>query len=240
MSKLRIIKSTSHTSWEMSGIGSNSGTSGGISDFTIANTGMTGFSFFNIGSGNGNPLPVNLVDFAASCNDKATVDVKWSTASEQNSQNFVIERSRDLTQWEFLTEIDAAGNSNYLIAYASTDVDPFNGVSYYRLVQVDNNGVETIYGPISVSCSDNENSMIVFPNPTKGNFTVEIASDENISNAVIQITDLTGKVINERSANILEGRTQFTFEGLDLQLGTYIINLNTGNGKINPVRVVVN
>ena len=56
----------------------------------------------------------------------------------------------------------------------------------------------------------------------------------------MQITDLTGKVINERTTNILEGKSQFTFEGLDLQLGTYIINLNTGNGKINPVRVVVN
>ncbi len=240
MLKLRIIKSTSHTSWEMSGIGSNSGTTGGVTDFTIANTGMTGFSWFNIGSGNANPLPVTLVNFAANCNDKAQVNVKWTTASEQNSESFIVERSRDLVQWELLATIPAAGNSNYNIDYSTFDVDPLSDVSYYRLVQIDNNGIETLYEPISVSCSDTENSMIVFPNPTKGNFTVEISSDENISNAQIQITDLTGKVINERSANILEGKSQFTFEGLDLQLGTYIINLNTGNGKINPVRVVVN
>ncbi len=240
MTKLRIIKSTSHTSWEMSGIGSNSGTTGGVTDFTIANTGMTGFSWFNIGSGNANPLPVTLVNFAANCNEKAQVDVTWTTASEQNSEIFKVERSRDLAQWELLTTLNAAGNSNFNIDYAILDTDPFSGVSYYRLVQIDDNGVETIYGPISVSCSDTENSMIVFPNPTKGNFIVEISSSESISNAQIQITDLTGKVINERSTNILEGKSQFTFEGLDLQLGTYIINLKTGNGKINPVRVVVN
>jgi hypothetical protein len=168
------------------------------------------------------------------------VEVKWTTASEQNSENFIVERSRDLAQWDFVTTVNGAGNSNYAIDYATVDVDPFAGVSYYRLVQVDLNGAETIYGPISVACAEAENGMVVFPNPTKGNFTVEISSNENISDAQIQITDLTGKVINERTTSILEGKTQFTFEGLDLQLGTYIINLNTGNGKINPVRVVVN
>jgi hypothetical protein len=240
MSQLRMIKSASHTSWDMSGIGTNTGATGGVSDLTITNTGMTGFSWFNIGSGQISWLPVELTNFAANCNEKSQVEIKWSTASEQNSENFIIERSRDLTQWEYVSTIDAAGNSNYNIDYSTVDTDPLAGVSYYRLVQADFNGTEKIYGPISVSCSDTENSIIVFPNPTKGNFTVEISSTEIFTNAQLQITDLTGKVIDERSTNILEGKNQFTFEGLNLQLGTYIINLNSVNGKINPVRVVVN
>ncbi len=212
---------------------------------TLANTSFAEFSipgfseFWLLNSGEPSALPVEMVSFAASCNDKE-VEVKWTTASEHNSQNFIIETSRDLSNWITVGQVNAAGNSNQNIDYTIIDGNPISGVSYYRMLQVDLNGVERIYGPISVSCSDAENSMIVFPNPTKGNFTVEISSDENINNAQIQITDLTGKVINERSANILEGKSQFTFEGLDLPLGTYIINLNTGNGKINPVRVVVN
>jgi hypothetical protein len=240
MSQLRMIKSASHTTWDMSGIGTNTGATGGVSDLTITNTGMTGFSWFNIGSGQISWLPVELTNFAANCNEKSQVEIKWSTASEQNSENFIIERSRDLTQWEFVSTINAAGNSNYNINYSTADTDPFGGISYYRLIQVDNNGAEKIYGPISVSCAGNENGMVVFPNPTKGNFTVEISSTEIFTNAQLQITDLTGKVIDERSTNILEGKNQFTFEGLNLQLGTYIINLNSVNGKINPVRVVVN
>jgi hypothetical protein len=204
-------------------------------EFTIP-----GFSeFWLMNSENATPLPVQLTNFNASCNLNE-VNVKWTTASEQNSQSFIVERSRDLAIWEFVSEIGAAGNSSSDLNYTVSDLDPIAGVSYYRLKQVDLDGAEKIYGPISVACFENENSMIVFPNPTKGNFTVEISSSENISNAQIQVTDLTGKVINERTTNILEGKSQFTFEGLDLQLGTYIINLNTGNGKINPVRVVVN
>jgi hypothetical protein len=201
---------------------------------------VPGFSeFWLMNSEFATPLPVMLTSLAASCDEKE-VSVKWTTATEQNSQNFIVERSRDLVIWEFVSDVEAAGNSSTSINYAASDLNPIAGVSYYRLKQVDLNGAETIYGPISVACAEAENSMIVFPNPTKGNFTVEISSSENISNAQIQITDLTGKVINERTTNILEGKSQFTFEGLDLQLGTYIINLNTGNGKINPVRVVVN
>jgi hypothetical protein len=242
MSKLRIIKSSgpAHTSWDNGGIGSNTGATGGVSDFTIANTGMTGFSFFNIGSGNANPLPVTMLDFAANCNEKFQVDVNWTTASEQNSESFIIERSRDLTAWEYVSTVNAAGNSNYNIDYSTVDTDPFGGVSYYRMVQVDNNGVETIYGPISVSCVDETNSMIVFPNPTKGDFIVEISSNEDLSDSQLIITDLSGKVISTRIINVLQGKTQAIFENQELQLGTYIIQLKSSNHNIQPVRVVVN
>ncbi len=201
---------------------------------------IPGFSeFWLMNSENATPLPVQLTSFTANC-DKEEIVVKWSTATEQNSQSFIVERSRDLAIWEIVAEVDAAGNSSSELNYLVNDFDPISGISYYRMKQVDLDGIVKIYGPTSVSCAENENSMIVFPNPTKGNFTVEISSAENISDAQIQITDLTGKLINERSTNILEGKNQFTFEGLDLQLGTYIIHLKTVNGKINPVRVVVN
>jgi hypothetical protein len=212
---------------------------------TLLNTSYAEFSipsfseFWLMHSGAPSALPVDMTSFSSTCKNQ-NVEVNWTTASEQNSQSFVLETSRDLSNWITVSQVAAAGNSSQNIDYSLVDVNATAGVSYYRLIQIDLNGVEKIYGPISASCSDTENSMIVFPNPTKGNFTVEISSSENINNAQIQVTDLTGKVINERTTSILEGKTQFTFEGLDLQLGTYIINLNTGNGKINPVRVVVN
>jgi hypothetical protein len=168
------------------------------------------------------------------------VDVNWTTASEQNSESFIIERSRDLTAWEYVSTVNAAGNSNYNIDYSTVDTDPFGGVSYYRMVQVDNNGVETIYGPISVSCVDETNSMMVFPNPTKGDFIVEISSNEDLSDSQLIITDLSGKVISTRIINVLQGKTQAIFENQELQLGTYIIQLKSSNHNIQPVRVVVN
>ncbi len=240
MSELRLIKSVTHTTWDNTGVGSHSAPVGGVSDFTISNSGMTGFSFFNIGSGNANPLPVTLLNFAANCNEKLNVDVKWTTASEQNSEIFTVERSRDLAQWEFVTNINAAGNSNYNINYATADADAFGGVSYYRLVQTDINGAESIYGPISVSCSEDGNSMIVFPNPTNGAFTVEIYSNESLNQAELHVTDLSGKVIGLKIVDIQKGKNQVYFEDLGLQLGTYIIDVTSTTNQIIPVKMVVN
>ena len=238
------------TSYATSNLYINQGSNGAISIAngfveTIAGSSyieftIPGFSeFWLMNSGNATPLPVQLTNFAATCN-KEEVLVKWTTASEQNSQNFIVQRSRDLSEWEYVSTVNAAGYSNFSINYESIDTNPIGGTSYYRLVQIDYNGVEKIYGPISVSCSDASNGMIVFPNPTKGNFTVEITTDEDFSDSQLVITDLSGKVITSRIINVLEGKTQAIFENQDLQLGTYIIQLNSSNHNIQPVRVVVN
>jgi hypothetical protein len=240
MSKLRLMKSVSHTTWDNTGLGAHSAPAGGTADFTISNSGMTGFSWFNIGSGNANPLPVTMLNFAANCNEKSQVDVKWTTASEQNSQSFVVERSRDLSQWEYVTSINAAGNSNYNINYATADDSPISGTSYYRLIQIDLNGSEVIYGPISVSCAEESSEMIVFPSPNNGNFTVEITTDENLNESELVIIDLAGKIVSKRNINVLQGKTQAIFQNQELQVGTYIIQLNSSNHNIQPVKVVVN
>ncbi len=237
--QLRIIKSVGHLTWDNSGLGAHTAPVGSVADFTIANTGLTGFSWFNVGSGNPSALPVTMLDFAANCNEKSEVDIKWTTASEQNSQSFIVEKSRDLLQWQYVTTLDAAGNSNYNIDYSTIDNAPFNGVSYYRLLQLDFNGTEVIYGPISVSCANSSNGMVVFPSPNNGNFTVEISTDENLNDSELVIIDVAGKIVSKRNINILQGKTQAIFQNQELQAGTYIIELISGNHGLKPVRIVV-
>ncbi len=240
LSTLRIIKTSNHAAWNdnPAGDGNHVAASGSLTDFTIGANAMTGFSWFNVGSDGSNPLPVTLSSFSASCNE-TEVNLFWTTASEQNSQRFTVEKSRDLTQWSFVGELSAAGNSNYVIHYQLADVNPFDGLSYYRLIQTDFNGAEKSYGPVSVSCKGKENEMTVFPNPTKGSFTVEISSSENLDNAVIQLYDIAGKLISNRIAQVVEGSNQFSYEGLDLQMGTYIVKLVHADSQVQPVKVIV-
>jgi hypothetical protein len=240
ITQLRILKSVSHTTWDNNGLGLHSTPEGVTTDFTISNTGMTGFSWFNVGSGNANPLPVTMLEFAANCNEKSQVDVKWTTASEQNANTFIIERSRDLVEWEYVTEVAAAGNSNYNINYQAIDANPIGGTSYYRLLQIDFNGAKEIYGPISVSCANEGESMIVFPNPTNASFTVEINSTESISQTILNISDLSGKTIKSNLIDINQGKNQFYFDDLDLQFGTYIIYILNSQNQIKPVKIIIN
>lgn len=103
------------------------------------------------------PLPVELYSFEGSTIDGMNL-ITWSTASEHNSDYFVIERSVDGENWSDITKVMASGNSNTLINYSYID-NSFNRViNYYKLRQVDFDGVYKTYGPIMV---DNRSTKII-------------------------------------------------------------------------------
>lgn len=219
---------------------SNGTSPAGIASSQFVQFATPGFSEFWLhGNTTASPLPITLTNFGASCDQKGDVVLNWSTASEQNSSHFVIERSRDLITWNLVSTLTAGGNTTTEQVYTLTDVDALSGVSYYRLVQVDFNGDSEIYGPISVTCeSSASNSMTIFPNPTKGDFTVEVTSDQATTNVTLQLTDLTGKIIASRQVDLVAGKNQLLFSDLDLQMGTYFIRIQS-ELEIRPVKLVV-
>jgi len=86
-------------------------------------------------------LPVLLTTFYANPGKNYSVDLHWETASEQNSNHFVIERSTDGQSFKVIDQVPAAGNSFLPRNYAYTDKTPpstGNGKLIYRLKQVDN------------------------------------------------------------------------------------------------------
>lgn len=95
------------------------------------------------------PLPVEMLEFSASLQDDGAM-VKWSTASENNSLKFDLYRSSDGSTWGLLDEIPAAGFSNSELTYKYFDTRIEPGYSYYKLIQIDIDGKEDIYGPVYV------------------------------------------------------------------------------------------
>jgi hypothetical protein len=96
-------------------------------------------SFASSNATTSSPLPVTWLSFTAELkNDKAILD--WSTAQETNSSHFVIEKSSDGIQFASAGTVQAAGNSFNPVNYQYTDNDPIDGISYYRLKQVDLDG----------------------------------------------------------------------------------------------------
>ncbi len=93
-------------------------------------------------------LPVELTQFEATGYPQWNV-VKWTTASEQNSDYFSLESSTDGEIWRQITKKPAAGNSTQDIKYSWIDYTQ-KELTYYRLVQFDIDGKFEIYGPILV------------------------------------------------------------------------------------------
>jgi hypothetical protein len=84
-------------------------------------------------------LPIKLLSFTATKNKEQTL-LLWTTANEQNSSHFGIERSLDGISFEMLEKIMASGNSTTLINYSFVDKKPALGTNYYRLKQEDYDG----------------------------------------------------------------------------------------------------
>lgn len=94
-------------------------------------------------------LPVELLYFEGTGN-RTFNSLKWSTASEHNSDYFLLERSVDGEQWDYVGTTKAMGNSTQVVDYLYVDNFVSNGYVYYNLKQVDYDGNFKMYGPISI------------------------------------------------------------------------------------------
>lgn len=170
----------------------------------------------------GNPLPVRLLHFNAEATESRQVRLAWETGEERNSSHFVVERSRNMREFEILGQVESTGSSLISKKYDFIDQSPLPGANYYRLRQVDRDGSETVYRSQSVTISSYGS---LYPNPSDGRyFTVEADLG-----SVVTIRSITGGDIPFRS-RILNATKLEISPTSALQPGLYIVSVN-GRGK---------
>jgi hypothetical protein len=182
------------------------------------------------------PLSVTLSNFSAECLENKT-QIRWTTANEQNSDFFQLERSRDGLNWEVVTTVDGAGTvatpTNYLVSD-----NAFNEV-YYRLKQTDFDGKSEYFGPIAINCAAS-NELIVYPNPNTGKFTVAINASEAMGAATVLVHDVSGKLVASGNVNVLSGTNTVHFQDNNLVRGTYIVSVKNEKQELfTPVKLIV-
>ena len=119
-----------------------------------------------------------------------------STALELNNDFFTVERSNDAVNFEELIIIDGAGNSNQTLNYTTKDVNPFNGVSYYRLKQTDFDGKFAYSNIVSVEFTTPKMlDLVVFPNPAKNGESIylKFAGVEKAKEILVVVRDIMGR-----------------------------------------------
>jgi hypothetical protein len=237
ISKLRIIssKGPDHSSWVLAGTPGAGQSVLASGDFLLEETGVTGFSFFNGGGNDNNPLPVELVSFTGAC-DNGVISLTWQTASEFNSSHFDVEKSRDGENWQLLSKIASAGTSNELISYQTADHNAIDGNNYFRLRQVDIDGTEKVYDPINVSCAEVTTGYFSsFPNPSGSAFQVLVNNKELIGVCILNMVDATGKVIEQREIEVKDGINMFVVNQ-ELTPGIYFLNISNGSKSTQVLR----
>jgi hypothetical protein len=198
--------------------------------------GYTSFSEHAIGKSPSNqPLPVGLSSFEVSCLEEGKVSVKWSTSTENNSSHFVVERSVNGNTWNVAGTVAASGYSQDVLNYEFLDRSE-SSVSYYRLVQVDLNGQETEYQPVSILCNSSELELVTLPNPSGQAFNIMYNALSAVSPVELQITDAQGKTLYSKSHAVSAGVNVFEITDFTVVPGTYFVKVTTTDGTAKVVR----
>jgi hypothetical protein len=155
-----------------------SGTFTGTEEFYLVMDGNAGSSCtYTLQGINVVPLPIELVYFRAKQLNNANI-LQFEVASQIDNDYFTIERSTDGAQWDVVTTIDGAGDSQEQARYAYTDMSFSRAINYYRLKQTDFNGDFKYSDIVSV---DNR------------------LSDKD----VVGIYDLNGKVVDRNTSGLI-------------------------------------
>jgi Secretion system C-terminal sorting domain len=183
------------------------------------------FSLWTIGQSN-SALPIILSSFNTNCKEDGA-NLQWATVFEQNSEKFIIEKSKDALNWQAIATIDAKGRA---ADYAFHDAE--GGKVYYRLKQVDKDG-SFIYSKVLVSdCAVKSITLLLYPNPAVDYTELVFTSDEAF-NTNIRIISGKGQLVKNIQAAVQKGFNKIRINTASFGSGTYTIELNSNKLKLS-------
>ncbi len=219
---LTAVKRDMNNQWTLSGTHlDNFGTA---NNPILSRINAKGWSNWGLG-GEGDPLPVELVSMNLDCNENNVV-FKWTTASEFNSESFLLEKSENCIEWIKIEEIQAAGFSNELLNYVVNDIR-ISGLNYYRLSQKDFDGKQKIYDPVMLDCKDESPfKILVWPNPDETGFHLFINDVSLVGICTITLKNSIGEVVLEQKIQCESGTNIFDFSTIKFPKGIYFIQVS--------------
>lgn len=187
------------------------------------------------------PLPVELVSFTGKQIDES-IRLDWVTAAELDNDYFEVQRSADGEHFETIGKVEGNGTSNFQHYYIFNDNKPLRGITYYRLVQYDFDGVFEIHQTISVESSVVERRMqiLAYPNPVLDRKLLNVELNvEHKTSALIRVLSVTGKVVLEE-VKVLEKGNQHVVLNFSSELtpGMYALIVTQGIDRYTNKLVV--
>jgi hypothetical protein len=183
-------------------------------------------------------LPVVLKSFNATAEGKIA-KIEWVTASEQNNDRFVIERSSDGNNYYHLATTKGMGNSSSTHQYVAYDNNPSKGKNYYRLLQYNIDGRATDQGVKTVSFNVGGIATAkAYPNPSNGNTGILLNNYEG-KQISVTVVDMNGKILRSQVIPTPNGQGYYKLNTNSALLkGHYILNI-AGDGLKQELKMIV-
>ena len=174
------------------------------------------------------PLPVDFLSFTARRVNRSHVDLRWETATEINNRGFAIQRNIGNNQWQpvgYIPSEAISGNSSSVISYSFIDPNDHEGISQYRIRQVDLDGRSKFSEIRVVRGYGQKEEIIIYPVPSQDG-KVTIVFNDRETTRDLTLTDMHGRTIRQwRSV------TGNIFQLDQLRTGIYTISIHDRNRK---------
>ncbi|MCX6141101.1 MAG: GEVED domain-containing protein [Candidatus Kapabacteria bacterium] len=206
------------------------------------------FDFFE--SNGGGLVPVSLVSFDAKARTN-DVDVFWTTATEKNTDHFIVERAMisgakagevsSSSDFATVRTVPAAGSSTIRRDYSIKDENLASGTYTYRLTAIDMDGARSSSQEVNVTI-DGEGAGLqladVTPNPVansaKVSFSLTTAGDVQL----IMVNVAGQEVLTVTQGSFAAGTHSASIDAATLASGTYTLVLRS-NGLVVSKNVTI-
>ncbi len=184
-------------------------------------------------------LPITLLDFTGQADGTASL-LKWSTAQEENSNYFSVERSQDGKDFTAIGQVSAADNSDQTLNYSFTDPSPFTGNNYYRLHMVNMDGTSGYSGIVVVNFNSTSQLVVVYPNPAHGSFQL-LLKNMQAGTYGLTLLNAAGQTVMAKTiqASSPTSYSETVNLGANLAAGTYLVRIVDAQQHSYITRIVI-
>jgi len=158
----------------------------------------------------------------------------WTTAAEIDNDYFTLERSYDGVNFETVSEVPGAMNSNSAITYTELDHEIVTGNTYYRLLVTDVNGntVPATDNVVVLTRGDIVfNVTEVYPVPADQVVNVVFTTDSN-TDVKARVYDLAGKLMDVMDVEAQNGANTLSIDISAYAVGSYYVALTNDSQTV--------
>ncbi|GAA5224998.1 T9SS type A sorting domain-containing protein [Membranihabitans marinus] len=181
------------------------------------------------------PAPVELTNFEVEKKGEFSI-LNWNTVSEINNDLFEIERSQNGQEFVKIGDVKGHGNTQVPQSYTFVDQEPFNGINYYRLKQIDFDGTfdysKILYLTFDETLNGDNLNFKLFPNPTSQ--YLNIVSNKDLNNHRVALYDVLG-----RQLKVMSYQSGMALPMYGLQSGLYSVHITDELGAIIKNEMII-
>ena len=199
---------------------------GEVEDYAVVITGGSGL----VGNSNAD------YNFFTVMNNRGAAHLEWVTNTTYKTDYFVVERSADGENFEDLFEVMNDKNSSDALRFSTKDIDPIDGMNYYRILTINTDGSERYSAVRAIEMSPLAD-FTIFPNPAMDFADIDLKHFEGRS-VKLFVYDQYGTLqfvheVDEVTSSV--ARLDFS----NLLNGMYVIRAKSGDLRQVSKRVVV-